>query len=66
MSTRRKLYISFKTNKLNAMGKVINPKEHLMRIYNRENKSVPSFALPASFSPRKDRIKDVIGTYMVN
>jgi len=64
MKQKPKMYITAKTNSVQAFGRPANYAEHLTRVYNKEATPVVPYSLVDHLGPRKDFRKAVLDSYL--
>lgn len=66
MNQKPKMYISAKANSVQAYGRPSNYKEHLTRVFNKEDTPVIPYGLVDHLGPRKDYRKALLDSYLVS
>jgi len=64
MNQKPKMYISFKTNSVQAFGRPANYKEHLTRVYNKESTPTVPYQLVDHLGAKKDIRKTILESYL--
>jgi hypothetical protein len=59
------MYITAKTNSVQAFGRPANYKDHLARVYSKEATPTVQYPLVDHLGPKKDIRKVVLDTYLV-
>jgi len=61
-----KIYISARANSIQPIGRPYTYKEHLARVYNKEDTPVVPYEIVNQFGSKKDGRKQLMDTYLAN